>query len=74
MNNASNMDRRADEAEAILRAARILPIVTADSVEEALAVARALLDGGLSAIERTLCSSFSRSAPSSSAIVRELRA
>lgn len=54
MNDASDMQRRNDEAVALLRAARILPIVTVDSVEEALAVARALLDGGLPAIELTL--------------------
>ena len=51
---AADTDRRNHEAAALLRAARILPIVTADSVDEALAVSRALLDGGLPAIELTL--------------------
>lgn len=51
---AADIDRRNHEAASLLRAARILPIVTADSVDEALAVSRALLDGGLSAIELTL--------------------
>ena len=52
--NDGGIAERQHRARALLRAARILPIVTADSVEQALAVSRALLEGGLSAIELTL--------------------
>ena len=52
--NDGGIAERQQRARALLRAARILPIVTADSVEQALAVSRALLEGGLSAIELTL--------------------
>jgi 2-dehydro-3-deoxyphosphogluconate aldolase/(4S)-4-hydroxy-2-oxoglutarate aldolase len=38
----------------LLRAARILPVVTVDSVEQARALAAALRDGGLRSIELTL--------------------
>lgn len=43
-----------DAAIALLRKARILPVVTVDSADEGVAVARALVDGGLPAIELTL--------------------
>lgn len=43
-----------DAAIALLRNARILPVVTVNSAGEGVAVARALLDGGLPAIELTL--------------------
>lgn len=38
----------------LLRRAGVLPVVTADSVEQALAIGHALRDGGLTAIELTL--------------------
>lgn len=41
-------------AEALLRRARIMPVVTVDSVPQALQLAAALRDGGLTAIEFTL--------------------
>ena len=41
-------------AERILRDARILPVLTVDSVEQAIDTTRALLAGGLTAIELTL--------------------
>jgi 2-dehydro-3-deoxyphosphogluconate aldolase/(4S)-4-hydroxy-2-oxoglutarate aldolase len=41
-------------ALALLRKTRILPVVTVDSAEQGVATARALLEGGLSAIEVTL--------------------
>lgn len=41
-------------AERILRDAGILPVLTVDSVEQAIDTARALLAGGLTAIELTL--------------------
>lgn len=41
-------------AESLLRRARILPVVTVDSVPQALQLAAALRDGGLTAIELTL--------------------
>ena len=41
-------------AEALLRAAGVLCVLTVDSVQQALSCARALADGGLTAIELTL--------------------
>lgn len=41
-------------AEALLRRARIMPVVSVDSVPQALQLAAALRDGGLTAIEFTL--------------------
>ena len=49
-----NLQTTQDAAIALLRAARILPVVTVNSVDEGVAVARALVDGGLPAIELTL--------------------
>lgn len=46
--------RRQQAGLDLLRAARILPIVTADDAEQAVAVARALQAGGLGTIELTL--------------------
>ncbi len=43
-----------DAAIALLRHARILPVVTVDSAEQGVAVAQALVAGGLPAIELTL--------------------
>jgi 2-dehydro-3-deoxyphosphogluconate aldolase / (4S)-4-hydroxy-2-oxoglutarate aldolase len=54
MNDDGAMALRQQQALALLRSARILPVVTVTSVEQALAVSRALLEGGLSAIELTL--------------------
>src|SRR5690606_41274810 len=42
------------QAEQLLRTAGILPVVTADSVDEARKLSAALLAGGLTAIELTL--------------------
>lgn len=50
----SMMALHQQEALQLLRQAGILPIVTADSVEQALAVAEALQRGGLGSIELTL--------------------
>jgi 2-dehydro-3-deoxyphosphogluconate aldolase / (4S)-4-hydroxy-2-oxoglutarate aldolase len=47
-------NRSQDDAIALLRAARILPVVTVATAEQGVAIARALLDGGLGAIEVTL--------------------
>ncbi|MEO7432114.1 MAG: bifunctional 4-hydroxy-2-oxoglutarate aldolase/2-dehydro-3-deoxy-phosphogluconate aldolase [Dokdonella sp.] len=41
-------------AIALLRATRVLPVVTVESAEQGVATARALLEGGLTAIEVTL--------------------
>jgi 2-dehydro-3-deoxyphosphogluconate aldolase/(4S)-4-hydroxy-2-oxoglutarate aldolase len=49
-----DMSRTQLAAIALLRAARILPVVTVASVEQAIATARALVAGGLGAIELTL--------------------
>jgi 2-dehydro-3-deoxyphosphogluconate aldolase/(4S)-4-hydroxy-2-oxoglutarate aldolase len=49
-----DMSRTQIAAIALLRAARILPVVTVTSVEQAIAIARALMAGGLTAIELTL--------------------
>ncbi|MEO6688085.1 MAG: keto-hydroxyglutarate-aldolase/keto-deoxy-phosphogluconate aldolase, partial [Dokdonella sp.] len=38
----------------LLRATRVLPVVTVDTAEQGVAIARALLAGGLTAIEVTL--------------------
>lgn len=46
--------QRQDQAEKILRAAGILPVVTVDSIDQARKLADALLAGGLRAIELTL--------------------
>lgn len=48
------MQTTQDAAIALLRNARILPVVTVASADEGVAVARALVDGGLPAIELTL--------------------
>lgn len=42
------------DAQALLRGSRIIPVYTPGSVEEAVAVSRALLRGGIGAIEVTL--------------------
>jgi 2-dehydro-3-deoxyphosphogluconate aldolase/(4S)-4-hydroxy-2-oxoglutarate aldolase len=49
-----NLQATQDAAIALLRHARILPVVTVNSADEGVAVARALVDGGLPAIELTL--------------------
>lgn len=49
-----SIEERQTQAESLLRNAGILPIVTVDSVEQALRLAQALLDGGLRTIELTL--------------------
>jgi 2-dehydro-3-deoxyphosphogluconate aldolase/(4S)-4-hydroxy-2-oxoglutarate aldolase len=51
---AKDLQTTQDAAIALLRAARILPVVTVASADEGVAVARALVDGGLQAIELTL--------------------
>ena len=51
---AKNLQATQDAVIALLRNARILPVVTVDSVDEGVAVARALVDGGLPAIELTM--------------------
>jgi 2-dehydro-3-deoxyphosphogluconate aldolase / (4S)-4-hydroxy-2-oxoglutarate aldolase len=48
------IEQRQDRAEALLRAAGILPVVTVDSIDQAQRLADALLDGGLPSIELTL--------------------
>ena len=52
--NSVDPGRSQDAAIALLRAARILPVVTVASVEQAIAIAQALVEGGLTAIELTL--------------------
>jgi 2-dehydro-3-deoxyphosphogluconate aldolase/(4S)-4-hydroxy-2-oxoglutarate aldolase len=64
------VSNRQEAALALLRAARILPIVTVESVEQALAVSRALLEGGLGSIELTLRTPAAL--PALAAIKREL--
>ncbi len=48
------IEARQQKAEQLLRAAGILPVVTVHSLDEARKVSKALLDGGLPAIELTL--------------------
>ncbi|MCY7312183.1 MAG: bifunctional 4-hydroxy-2-oxoglutarate aldolase/2-dehydro-3-deoxy-phosphogluconate aldolase [Pseudoxanthomonas sp.] len=48
------IEQRQLKAEQLLRAAGILPVVTVHTLDEARRVSRALLDGGLPAIELTL--------------------
>jgi len=52
--NKTSIDVTQHTAIALLRATRILPVVTVDSAEQGVATARALLAGGISAIEVTL--------------------
>lgn len=61
---------RNSQARHILRAAGIMPVVTVDSAEQGLAIARALVAGGLTAIEVTLRSAAALDAVR--AIKREL--
>jgi len=49
-----DMNHSQDAAIALLREARILPVVTVISAEQAVAIAHALVEGGLVAIELTL--------------------
>lgn len=49
-----DMNHCQDAAIALLREARILPVVTVISAEQAVAIAHALVEGGLVAIELTL--------------------
>ena len=51
---AADLTATQDAAIALLRATRILPVVTAATAEQGVAIARALLAGGLTAIEVTL--------------------
>ena len=48
------IDQHQAKAEQLLRAAGILPVVTVDSVDQAMRLADALLEGGLRSIELTL--------------------
>ena len=48
------IERHQAEAERILRAAGILPVITVDSVDQGRRIADALLDGGLRTLELTL--------------------
>ena len=50
----TDMTALQSRAESILRDAGILPVLTVDSVEQAIDTARALVAGGLTAIELTL--------------------
>jgi 2-dehydro-3-deoxyphosphogluconate aldolase/(4S)-4-hydroxy-2-oxoglutarate aldolase len=52
--DAIRFDQSQQQAIDFLRATRILPVVTVDSAEQGVATARALLAGGLKAIEVTL--------------------
>jgi 2-dehydro-3-deoxyphosphogluconate aldolase/(4S)-4-hydroxy-2-oxoglutarate aldolase len=52
--NASAFESTQHTAIKLLRGARILPVVTVDSAAQGVATARALQDGGLTAIEVTL--------------------
>lgn len=52
--NAAALESTQQTAIALLRAARVLPVVTVDSPAQGVATAHALLDGGLTAIEVTL--------------------
>lgn len=49
-----SLEPRQQRAEALLRAAGIMPVLTVDSVDQALRIARALSDGGLRTFELTL--------------------
>lgn len=69
--NEGALAMRQHAAIELLRSVRILPIVTVESAEQALAVARALLEGGLPAIELTLRTPAAM--PALAAIKRELR-
>ncbi len=61
---------RRRQTRALLRAAGILPVVTVDDIPQALAVATALAQGGLTAIEITLRSAIAMQALA--AVKREL--
>jgi len=56
------IEQRQLKAEQLLRAAGILPIVTVHTLDQARMVSRALLDGGLPAIELTLRTSVAMEA------------
>jgi 2-dehydro-3-deoxyphosphogluconate aldolase/(4S)-4-hydroxy-2-oxoglutarate aldolase len=57
-----NVRARQDATRALLRAAGILPVVTVESIPQAIAVASALARGGLRAIEVTLRSAVAMEA------------
>src|SRR5690606_13631437 len=48
------IDQHQDQAERLLQAAGILPVITAASVDQGRRIAHALLEGGLHALELTL--------------------
>jgi len=50
----ADLEKSQQAAIALLRATRVLPVVTVESAQQGVDTARALLDGGLSAIEVTL--------------------
>jgi 2-dehydro-3-deoxyphosphogluconate aldolase/(4S)-4-hydroxy-2-oxoglutarate aldolase len=54
LNSVPAPSSRARRTRALLRHAGILPVVTVDSAEQGVAIGRALLEGGLGAIEVTL--------------------
>jgi 2-dehydro-3-deoxyphosphogluconate aldolase/(4S)-4-hydroxy-2-oxoglutarate aldolase len=54
MNDGARFEASQQAAITLLRATRVLPVVTVDSAEQGVATARALLEGGLTAIEVTL--------------------
>lgn len=49
-----SLEPRQQRAETLLRAAGVMPVLTVDSVDQALRIARALSDGGLRTFELTL--------------------
>lgn len=50
----TTLEQRQDRAAALLRAAGVMPVLTVDSVDQALSLARALVAGGLRTLELTL--------------------
>jgi len=54
MTSDDRFDASQQAVIALLRATRVLPVVTVDTVGQGVATARALLEGGLTAIEVTL--------------------
>lgn len=54
MPDVSSMDTRQQRAAELLRHAGVLPVITVHSLDEARAIADALLEGGLNTLELTL--------------------
>jgi len=54
MTSSAIVQRRKDRLEAVLRAAPVVPVITIERAEDAVPLARALIAGGITALEITL--------------------